>query len=730
MHTIPTRTTRQLAPYRKIGVILIGVAICIGSLLWWLTELYNQKLTHDLDREVASELRAKASSLSLALNNRIRLADGLKAFVDTEVNSHHSISADKFNTYASSFLAQQIGIRNLSIYPNGISEFVYPLEHNEAMIGLDLFNHPDPVIVNNAIRTRDTTAMTILGPMELQGSSELITRQAVLDRGQFWGFVSVVLDIPSIFEEAGLLREDQMIQLAVRSDDQIIIGDSSLFEKATNVEFLNLPEGSWKLVGVPTQQSLNSIHYTIMSMQFICFLSLLLVLYFLYVQYTQKAKLQVLLEERTQNVHHLSYYDSVTGLYNRNFFIEKLTQMIESKPRSSSRLAVLFMDMDHFKMINDSLGHSYGDQLLYDVGQRLLTLRDQGLTIARFGGDEFVIIISNVSSDTRLNEMTSRLFQLFQEPFILNENEHFITVSIGIALYPDHGSDALSLLKNTELAMYHSKSESKNNYSVYHDQIDPQADYRMYIKNSLNRALQRNEFFVHYQPQVEATSGRIVGMEALIRWNHPKKGMIPPSVFIPIAEESGMIIPIGERVLQIACAQSKAWQLSGLPPIRVAVNLSARQFSQKNLAERIKYILSVTELDPKNLELEITENMAMKDDNLSTLHELREMGITISIDDFGTQYSSLSYLKRLPVNKIKIDRSFVNGIAVDQKDEAIIMAMLLIARRLDLTVIAEGVETEEQYAFLRDNDCNSIQGYLFHKPQPPEQIKELLLTHT
>jgi EAL domain-containing protein (putative c-di-GMP-specific phosphodiesterase class I) len=254
----------------------------------------------------------------------------------------------------------------------------------------------------------------------------------------------------------------------------------------------------------------------------------------------------------------------------------------------------------------------------------------------------------------------------------------------------------------------------------------PDADETMEIKNSLCRALERDEFLVHYQPQVDVPSGTIIGLEALIRWNHPKRGLIPPSSFIPIAEDSGLIVPIGERVLQMVCAQSKAWRKAGFPPIRIAVNLSARQFGQKDLTERIKQIVEDNQLNPRDIELEITENMAMKDDKQATLQELRDMGFMISIDDFGTQYSSLAYLKKLPVDKIKIDRSFINGISRDHKDEAIIMAMLLIANRLNLSIIAEGVETGEQLSFLQDNHCHEIQGFIFHKPQPAEMIEQLL----
>jgi FOG: EAL domain len=326
----------------------------------------------------------------------------------------------------------------------------------------------------------------------------------------------------------------------------------------------------------------------------------------------------------------------------------------------------------------------------------------------------------------QVRQLAHQVRELFQSPFVIRDTEHFMTTSIGVALFPLHAQDSASLIRNADLAMYRAKDEGKNQFRIYDVSLNPNAEEAMEIKSSLRVALAKDEFTVYYQPQIEVESGRVVGLEALIRWVHPTKGIIAPNNFIPIAEETGLIVPIGERMLQIVCAQSRAWLDAGLPPIRIAVNLSARQFAQKDLPERIGAIVGEHGLDPQSIELEITENMAMKEDMQPALHTLRDMGFTISIDDFGTQYSSLNYLKLLPVDKIKIDRSFVSGIARDRKDEAIIVAMLLIASRLNLTVIAEGVETSEQLAFLQENNCHEIQGFIFHKPQPADQIARLL----
>jgi diguanylate cyclase (GGDEF)-like protein len=755
-------TARPYTTPMRIWVILGVLFFILGSLVLWYTSSYQSRLLKETYRNAAFELSANASTLSSIINSRILHSNGLYAYVSTEINEGHDVNQASFEVFAARFISKSIGVRNLSIYPDGIAKFIYPLQNNEELSNLNLLTHTDPAIRLNAERTMQTTSMTFLGPFELtQGGLGMLTRQAVFKDNLFWGFVSVVLDVPPIFEEAGLHDLNKGIDLAIRANTGILLGDPQLFESTQLRELVSLPEGSWELSARPKQATLDSVHSKVLGLQLTSLLSLILLIYFLYVQLTQRAKLQALVHDRTLNleltnkqleatyneltsteeelreqyellehqeaaVRHMAYHDSITGLYNRAYFNEYLENLIKEMDQATHRVAVLFLDLDHFKMTNDTIGHYYGDILLNEVGHRLKGLLTHGEIISRFGGDEFTIIIPEITNDECVQQLAQQVNDLFHQPFILKNTEHFVTTSIGVALYPDHGTDAATLIMNADMAMYRAKDEGKNQYRFYDYTLNPDAEMTMEMRNSLSRALDRDEFMVYYQPQVEATTGRIIGLEALLRWNHSKRGMISPSSFIPIAEDTGLIVPIGDWVLRMVCAQSKAWQRAGLPPIRIAVNLSARQFIQNNLTSRITCILAETELDPTYLELEITENIAMRDDKLSTLQELRQMGITISIDDFGTQYSSLSYLKRLPVNKIKIDRSFVHGISQDPKDEAIILAMLLIAHRLNLTTIAEGVETDEQLKFLCANNCQDIQGFLFHRPQPAEQIEEIL----
>jgi len=733
--------TRSPAVPVSIWIILAGVMLLLGSLIPFLSNTYRSGLVREIDRDTAYELSANASALATAIESRLLLTNGVKAFVVDELTHSDRLSDSRFRTFAANFVGKIPGIRNLSIYPNGIAEYVYPSAGNGNVEGLDLFHHPDPEVRLNAERAKLTDEMTILGPRELtQNGLGLLSRQSIFRDNRFWGFVSVVVDIAPILQEADLYNGDKGINFAVRANSLILMGDPKLFEEGSIVKKIELSDGEWEMAAVPNRERLESVESKIRVFQSIASGSLLLLLYFLYVQMTQKARLRELVKERTHNLEianrklestfealtSAAYRDEVTGLRNRAYFNEELDRRIEHNRQSRDTLALLYLDLDHFKMINDSFGHICGDMMLKEAGRRLSELSLADAEISRIGGDEFTIIVPRVENLEQIRQIAHQVRELFQKPFLLRDTEHFMTTSIGVALFPLHAQDSATLIRNADLAMYRAKDEGKNQYRLYDNTLNPNSEETVEIKNSLRAALDKDEFIVHYQPQIEVKTGRIIGLEALIRWVHPTRGMVPPNSFIPIAEETGLIVPIGEKILRIVCAQSRSWQQAGLPPIRIAVNLSARQFAQKDLPERIGAIVEEHRLDPQYIELEITENMAMKDDMQFALQELRDKGFTISIDDFGTQYSSLNYLKRLPVDKIKIDRSFVSGIARDRKDEAIIMAMLLIANRLSLTVIAEGVETSEQLAFLQENKCHEIQGFIFHKPQSAEQIGRLL----
>ena len=421
-------------------------------------------------------------------------------------------------------------------------------------------------------------------------------------------------------------------------------------------------------------------------------------------------------------------HDSLTGLPNRNLLRDRIDHACVRTQRYGDFAAVAFLDLDNFKVVNDSLGHSVGDQLLSSVASRLKTSLRAMDTVARLGGDEFVIVLSDHKSAQSVSGELQRIVESFSQPFTIDGRDVFVTASVGVALYPQDAQDPESLMKRAELAMYRAKESGRNCYQLFTAELQTRVTERMALEGMLRRALERGELSLHYQPQVDLRTNHVFGCEALIRWNQSDLGMIGPVKFIPLAEETGLIVPIGEWVVRTACRQVKAWQLAGLPAVSVAVNISARQFNNSNLLHAVKQILAETGLEPALLELEVTEGVIMHEAQnvIADLQAFRDMGVKLSIDDFGTGYSSLSYLKRFPVDRLKIDQSFVRDIVSNGDDAAIVQAVITLGHTLNLRVIAEGVESPEQLAFLRDNQCDEMQGYLFGKPVPAEEFGKLL----
>ncbi len=424
----------------------------------------------------------------------------------------------------------------------------------------------------------------------------------------------------------------------------------------------------------------------------------------------------------------LAYYDFLTGLPNRMLFIDRLNQSILNTDRNKSVLGVLFLDLDSFKRINDTMGHAKGDELLKIVSKRLTNTIRESDTVCRVGGDEFLILIQNIDNDKCIIEVAEKILNIFEESFRIDGNDLYITTSIGGAIYPIDGVDVETLIKNADIAMYKAKEKGRNKFQLCTEVIKDSLIEEMKLTNSLYQAIERNELELYYQPQVSLITEKIIGLEALIRWNTTELGMVNPGDFIYIAEKTGLILPIGEWVLKRACSQNKKWQDDGILNVPIAVNLSVNQFQNREIIEGIVAILKETGLDPNDLELEITENIIMKETEyiIESLKQLKQLGVKIAIDDFGTEYSSLNYIKQLPVDKIKIDISFIRGININYKDEAIIKVIISLAKNLGLKVIAEGVETKEQFDFLRDEMCDEIQGYYYYKPMPASQIEELM----
>lgn len=423
-----------------------------------------------------------------------------------------------------------------------------------------------------------------------------------------------------------------------------------------------------------------------------------------------------------------AYHDLLTGLPNRLLFRDRITVALAHARRARRSAAVMFLDLDQFKLVNDTLGHTVGDGLLQAAAERLVRCVRGEDTVARMGGDEFTILLSDLADARAAETVAQKVLESVAAPMVVEHHELFMTTSIGIALFPEDGDDAEALLKSADRAMYRAKDVGRNNFQFATSAGENLGVERLSIERSMHYASRREEFVLHYQPMIEIATRRIVGAEALIRWKHPVRGLMGPGEFIPIAEQSGLIIPVGEWVLRSACDQMNRWLEAGNESLRIAVNLSARQFQQPELAQVIEHVLSDTGLPPSALDIEITESTAMQNANLTlaTLNKLKEMGVRISIDDFGTGYSSLSYLKRFPIDTVKIDREFVRDLAEDNNDAAIVTAIISMAKALKLCVVAEGVETEEQMAFLQGQGCSFAQGYLVGRPVAAENFEELL----
>ncbi|MCY6371354.1 putative bifunctional diguanylate cyclase/phosphodiesterase [Clostridium ganghwense] len=429
-----------------------------------------------------------------------------------------------------------------------------------------------------------------------------------------------------------------------------------------------------------------------------------------------------------EELRYFAFNDPLTNLPNRRYIKEELMLSIEQASKNNTKIAVLFIDLDKFKLVNDTFGHSVGDELLIQAANRLRKAIRKEDMVARLGGDEFIIILHDTKQLVQIEGVARRIIDVFKETFVLKEKHIHVTCSIGIAIFPEDGFDGETLFKKADIAMYRSKEDGGNKYRIYVDSMNENTEKKLEIAESLREALKRREFILHYQPKVEIRTGKITGLEALLRWKDPEKGLIYPNEFISIAEETGLINEIDEHVIELACLQIKEWINKEVNPINIAVNISGQLFSKQDFVDKLEGILKNTGINPSFIGIEITETEAMQDikNAYNSVTELKKKNIKISLDDFGTGYSSLSYLKTFPIDVLKIDKLFVDGITKDKRDESLIKAAITMAKALEIKVVSEGVETKEQLNFLSEIGCDEYQGYLFSKPVPVEEIEYML----
>jgi diguanylate cyclase (GGDEF)-like protein len=683
----------------------------------------NQTLVINEQQLLLSEI---ANSEADTIERRLSASLSTTYILALELQQNNGELID-FDTYAQAVIDAIGGVSNLQLAPNGIIKNIYPLQGNEKALGHNILRDDlRRAEAQNAIKQRQ---LTLAGPFELvQGGIAIIGRNPVFIQVQgkdtFWGFTSVLIFLDKLLEVTKLSQLEnkgyryQLSRINPESKKVEVFARSKLdltpFSLSTKIE---VPNASWTLTlsrPMPTSWS-NSVSYSISIILGV--LIAWLVSYML----LQPELLQRTVRKKTAELERLAFYDPLTGLANRRLLSKNLQQLL-STVNDNNKASLLYLDLDDFKRINDSMGHTSGDKLLVEIAIRLDKIVKQSDLVVRLGGDEFAIILYNTHSINEVSKVAERLIKAVKKPVFLHKRRFVISTSIGITLIPKDGKDVQSLLCHADMAMYVAKSEGKNGFSFFDQQFHQQTMEKHRIESELSNAIKRQELLLHYQPLIDLTTRNVRSFEALIRWQHPTEGLIAPDRFIDIAEESGLIVEIGYWVIREACQMIKKSTVE-YQQLTIAVNLSSKQFLDPNLLYNIQCILKDVDIDPRCLEIEITESSLMTNvtDVVYILEQLRIIGIKVVIDDFGTGYSSLAQLKQLPVDKLKIDRSFISSLALNQSDQEIVRAIIVMAHSLQIEVVAEGIETQQQLDILKNQKCNIGQGYLFSRPVPFDQ---------
>lgn len=695
--------------------------VCIFSVGLFYTHLRLQADRKEqllLVEEVAS---AQASSLERRLTQALSSTYILAQEVRRSNGEFHD-----FNKFAREVMDSLGGVSALQLAPDGTTEQVYPLHGNEQGIGHNLLFSDQRS--KEAWQAVNSKKLTLAGPFPLvQGGVGLVGRNPVfLDqngREEFWGFVTALIhldDLLAVTELETLAQKHYTYTLSRQHPDT---GSTDIFARTdaplTPLQItrtIQVPNGEWTLT---MSRPVSFVQPMITGAGFSLLLAAIMSL-LLHRILREPERLRSLVKQQTNRLEHLAFHDELTGLANRRFLTEKLDQALFHNHRKGECLALMYLDLDDFKRINDSTGHEDGDRLLVMVGHRLQEAVREADIIGRLGGDEFAVILLNIENADNARQVAEKIISTLSQPVNLGQHEATISASIGITMAPDDGSSSSELLRNADLAMYNAKRAGKNQLSFYNSVMQEQALQAMVLEDELRRALQRREFVLMFQPIVSLTSGKNIKFEALIRWQHPERGLLAPGSFIDIAEQTGLIIPVGYWVIEAACEFIQQQYQHGVPVRPVAVNLSVCQLREPDLACKIERIMAHLKVPPYLLELEITESMLMENVELAMtlINQLQQLGIRISIDDFGTGYSSLSQLRQLPFNSLKIDRLFIKDLETSLVDQQMVEAITAMVHKLDLMVVAEGIETEWQMAFLAAAGCDHGQGFLFARPLP------------
>jgi len=637
-----------------------------------------------------------------------------------------------FDKFAHEVIRTIGGVSNLQLAPEGIIKRIYPLKGNEKAIGHNLLiDDKRSKEANAAIKERH---LTLAGPFELvQGGVAIIGRNPVFiteaERQKFWGFTSAVIFLEDLLSIAEL---DQLETKGYRysisrvhpdnGNEEVFAGTSTHLGSSTSRVRVNIPNGYWTLT---MSRDLNGHQINIIPGILGSFIIALIISAFAYRIFREPKRLKVLVEEKTKELEHLAFHDALTGLVNRQLLKEELEQEIRNIHRHGGHLAVMYLDLDDFKRINDSMGHEAGDRVLKSIAQRIKRVVSENDIVARLGGDEFAVLLLDLESHNDAMNIAEKITEEVAQPITLDQREALVSASVGITVFPEDSQNAEALMRNADLALYSSKKAGKNRYEFFNSKMQEDASRRLSIENELRQAIKNNEFFLVYQPVVSLESQQVLKLEALIRWNHPEKGLLAPDSFIDVAEQVGLIVPIGEWVLKEACQYIRNSNRGGSAKPIVAINISARQFSEKGFAKQVQKVLKDENIDPTQVEFEITETLVMDDidHTVKVLNLLKEIGLRFSMDDFGTGYSSLAQLKQLPVSTLKIDRSFVCDLESGANDYQIVEAIVAMAHKLELDVVAEGIETEGQLNLIKQAGCDFGQGYFFGKPVTPDKLE-------